>query len=649
MELIIRNKQITAPIAEILNEVKRQLTNGKLREIKKEKHNNILISCPRHKEGLENHASCQVYSSYDSNELLPGTTHCLRAGTKVPTKAGIKNIEDLVDKPTYIINGNGEWESTVFKQYGTAPLVKISLCRENINNVIYCTADHEWFIGRERTKKLTSQLCIGEYLSSQYHYAESFNIIPEAVRHGIIYADGSRNICWKRHVIKGTNRRITDYNIVPSKCCYRVLFSEKTTKTNLVKFFNTDDWTIRYHVKKDKEYYTKIESKRLDIKKNLKEIPDFTDRDYIFSFLAGYFACDGSIMGKSFSSTKYIDMLKLRDLFVSCGVSIRNLTTSVRESGKTYLKDRESILYTMKIILETLPDNFFINDKPNLVNKKYIRGRWRIADIEYTDNIEPVYCCSTSTNSFVIDENILTHNCFVCDYKATLPKLIADLFDEEYEFGEDWLLANFGEVWDSFQYLPEIKLNNKNHQQYLDESILDRFNQYNPYIEKRGIDIDIARKFKVGYDAETDCITFPVWDEHDKLKMITKRSTKGKMFYIDADIDKPVYLLNEIIKQNITTVYVTESQIDALNLWSWGYPAIALIGLGSKNQYEILNKSGIRSYILCLDNDIWGEKGRDRFRQNIRKDIFISDFRITNNKKDINDLTKEEFESMLLI
>jgi len=240
-----------------------------------------------------------------------------------------------------------------------------------------------------------------------------------------------------------------------------------------------------------------------------------------------------------------------------------------------------------------------------------------------------------------------TAHCFTCGYKAALPKLIADLFDEEYEFGENWLADNFGGLRNSFRYLPEIELNSTKEQPCLDESILDKFNQYTPYIEKRGIDINIARKFKIGYDSENDCITFPVWDEHDKLRMITKRSIKGKMFFIDKEVDKPVYLLNEIIKQGITTVYVTESQIDALNLWSWGYPAIALIGTGSDIQYNILNKSGIRSYILCLDNDVWGEKGRDRFRQNIRKDAFISDFRIKNGKKDINDLTKAEFESML--
>ena len=92
-------------------------------------------------------------------------------------------------------------------------------------------------------------------------------------------------------------------------------------------------------------------------------------------------------------------------------------------------------------------------------------------------------------------------------------------------------------------------------------------------------------------------------------------------------------------------MYVCESQINALTLWSWGYPAIALFGTGSSHQYDILNKSGIRNYILCFDGDAAGLKGKDRFLQNIRKDVLVSYVPIPMGK-DVNDLTKEQFESL---
>ena len=130
--------------------------------------------------------------------------------------------------------------------------------------------------------------------------------------------------------------------------------------------------------------------------------------------------------------------------------------------------------------------------------------------------------------------------------------------------------------------------------------------------------------------------------------MVTERSVNNKYFYITEDVIKPVYLLNFIKKENITTVYVVESQINALTLWSWGYPAIALIGTGSPHQYEVLKKSGIRNYILCFDGDEAGDKGTNRFKKNMSSDVFISTKLITRGK-DVNKLTKEEFDNLPLI
>ena len=132
------------------------------------------------------------------------------------------------------------------------------------------------------------------------------------------------------------------------------------------------------------------------------------------------------------------------------------------------------------------------------------------------------------------------------------------------------------------------------------------------------------------------------------LDKIATRSKMNDWFYIDENSDKPVYLLNTINQYNYKEVYVCESQINALTLWSWGYPAVALFGTGSQYQYDILNRCGIRHYILCFDGDEAGDKGIYRFRKNIRKDVFVSQKVIPNNK-DVNDLTKEQFDNLPII
>ena len=116
---------------------------------------------------------------------------------------------------------------------------------------------------------------------------------------------------------------------------------------------------------------------------------------------------------------------------------------------------------------------------------------------------------------------------------------------------------------------------------------------------------------------------------------------------IEKDIEKPIYLLNEIIKNNIQEVCVCESQINALTCWEYGVPAIATFGCNiTSKQFEILNKSGIFVYNLLFDGDDAGDKGIARFIKNIRKDVIVNVVPMPRGK-DVNDLEKEEFLDLL--
>ena len=67
-----------------------------------------------------------------------------------------------------------------------------------------------------------------------------------------------------------------------------------------------------------------------------------------------------------------------------------------------------------------------------------------------------------------------------------------------------------------------------------------------------------------------------------------------------------------------------------------------MFGTGSKYQYDILKRSGIRNYILCFDGDDAGRKGIKRFIDNMPNDVIISIKQIPEGK-DVNDLDKETF------
>lgn len=251
-----------------------------------------------------------------------------------------------------------------------------------------------------------------------------------------------------------------------------------------------------------------------------------------------------------------------------------------------------------------------------------------------------------------IDKNgsipVGTYHCFTCGANGSLPKLINECFDESGEFGANWLLDNFTDAFIDNISIDQPISDIKEKSEFLDPSILDEYKYFHPYMFKRKLSEDIIRKFSVGYDAKTDSIVFPVWDEKDNLLFLTRRSVKSKFFQIDKNSDKPVYLLNFIKKENIQEVMVCESQINTLYCWTMGYPAIGLFGTGDDYQYNILRKSNINHYILCLDGDFAGNIGTSKLIKNLPQDCIIDVKKIPRGK-DVNDLSKEEFDNLPLL
>lgn len=239
-------------------------------------------------------------------------------------------------------------------------------------------------------------------------------------------------------------------------------------------------------------------------------------------------------------------------------------------------------------------------------------------------------------------------HCFTCGYVASFPKFVGECFDRGELFGEHWLLSNYASDYVKNDLnLDKIDLK-KNSVKYIDDSVLDTFESYHPYMTQRKISQEIIEKFEVKYDPETQSLVFPVRDKYGRLKFLTRRSVNSKMFHIDKNADKSdVYGLYEIIKEGIKEVVVTESQINCLTSWSYGYPAIALLGAGTtKEQMDVLNNTSVIHWILCYDGDDAGDKGSSKFIKLARPGVFIDKINLDRGK-DLNDLSKEEFEISL--
>lgn len=275
-------------------------------------------------------------------------------------------------------------------------------------------------------------------------------------------------------------------------------------------------------------------------------------------------------------------------------------------------------------------------------------------------------------------------HCFACNEVHELYEVISHCFgydDVLGKFGWNWLLKNFATVQVEERKDVELDMcrtnsrvglcsrnddsrNNSVH--YVSEEELDSYRYYHPYMEQRKLTDDIIYLFDIGYDEKTNSLTFPVRDVKGNCLFIARRSVQTKWFNIPQGVEKPLYGLYELWQQaKVASQYedgkkiqdyysrmyfpkeviICEGMIDALTAWVYGKPAVAMFGLGTDLQFEQLRKLPCRKIILATDNDKAGMDARERIRCRI-KDKLITEYIIPKGKKDLNDLTKEEFDNL---
>ena len=254
-----------------------------------------------------------------------------------------------------------------------------------------------------------------------------------------------------------------------------------------------------------------------------------------------------------------------------------------------------------------------------------------------------------------------TVHCYTCGYTADLPQFVADVLGLENSVaGYKWLVGRYNY---SVSEREPLELNLYRGQStkasYMDEEEVERF--YNDllhsreaceYIHGRCLANWVIDAYKLGYDKADKTVLFPVRDMEGRVVFYKGRSIAGKRFYNAKEIDKSslvfgLYeLCNGSFSQGVPTpesvIWITESEIDALSLISYGELAVAIMGSHiSEEQCRELERSPFMRFVLATDNDEAGRKGASQ----IKRLLIPKGFRFTNLRwdtglKDINDLIK---------
>lgn len=349
---------------------------------------NLKGLCPFHDEKS---------GSFNVN-LERGIYHCLAGETGVLTKDGVVPIRTLAGTKATILDGKKKWVEAPFYSFGTQRLMAISLSRNGRKKVIYATPEHRWFVrpngGRDRgrTEVTTAELKVGARLAHVFPHpvlvaATTGVPSPFGIARGFTYGDGTRD--HKGSVARFYGHKDQDM---------RRWFEHCRTWTN-------EDETITSAYGLPAYFKDKLPS--------LDEEPS-----YLFGWLAGYFAADGCVADDgdaTLHSAKRSNLEYVQNLCIRLGVGTFDIGTVNRKGITGEFSD----MFSLRLMTKTLPENFFLiseHRKRFIDNPKaYERRGWVVESVTKTDREEEVFCAVVdTTNSFVIEGNILTGNCFGC-------------------------------------------------------------------------------------------------------------------------------------------------------------------------------------------------------------------------------------------
>lgn len=550
------------------------------------------VGCCPNPDHDDHNPSC----SYDPKHY---TFHCFAGDTKVITKEGVRKIIDIANQPVEIINGNGEWERASFTNFGRQKLMKLTVTRNGIDKVIYATPEHEWIVRRRKSKVQTKNLKRGDRLAKQWirpNKAIQPNI--DGMIHGFIYGDG-------HHSGRLSSGEFVYDGIICTKekrdfCSSIFLESEirNLSPCHNQKYFG------RFHYKSSKD---------------LKKVPNLTEApEYLMGFLAGYFAADGNCTHQSVSiaSANKQDLEQIQTIATLLGIPSHDIrvTNRTQKSNMGCVRaDRDYPLFWLVFAKSEIPQSFFGDGSKSIDTKQNYLSRlgYTVKSVEYSARIEDVYCCVTSTHSFVLDGFILTGNCFSCGYTVDL---VSAYMMSGYSF-IDACRKLFDEAGVSYDFSEIDRKSKKRDYRYPKPKYAENKNRIEGYWAGRGISKNTLDYLDVQEDPEGNTL-FQYYDLSDTLVTVKIRNSsavdkKHRFRHLsDADHMDILFNMNRINPEH--PLIITCGEGDAMTAVECGFYNTVSIN-GGENNFNWIAEcwdwlQQFAEIILVPDNDETGKK-----------------------------------------
>ena len=315
-------------------------------------------------------------------------SNCFIGDTEILTDQGIKKLKDIAGE-TVNVFARGSWRNAEIVSFGVQPICNLTVKRCKAKKTFAVTPDHIWFVRNSSGKfkeVATKDLKCGDKLPTDLMKCyRKYKPSPFGVAHGFFTGDGDH---------AGESRRVNFCG----------------DKSEMIQYFMPDTVGCSDDV-----------ITICDIPKHMWEYPSLDETpSYLYGWLAGYFAADGSIDERgcmTIASTKYEDLRFVKD--VLCVLGIPSCDIRYQDRANEFTGNKIERIYILSLMRKYFNESFFVRSKHRerfvAANEHEDRNNdWTVECVSEVIGEEQVFCAvEPETNSFCLDGNILTHNCYV--------------------------------------------------------------------------------------------------------------------------------------------------------------------------------------------------------------------------------------------
>lgn len=415
-----------------------------------------------------------------------------------------------------------------------------------------------------------------------------------------IKAKGGEKLLVEKERIEEAKEKLGDENaFIMAELLELEKFDEKNLKA-CCPYHNEDTASFIYN-KKDRRFHCFAKETRVITDDGIKQISEIIDKS------CQVFNGNGKLETTVFRNCGKQKLLKL-----SLIKNARKKEMYVTPEHEWIIKGKEEKVQTKDLVAGQVLASI-MTVWSDIVDHEAVE--FIVDSIEETDREEDVYCCETSTHSFVLADFILTGNCFGCNATVDIIDVLVEsgktfLEAVQYLFDKAGITYSFGEK--------DVKT--KRDYRYPHEEPIGEKKKVIEYWGKRGISKEVLDYLDVREDAHGNGV-FNFYDTNDVLTMVKYRPARTvekhsgePKTWCQKDADTAHLLFNMNRVNTSKPLLICEGETDCASAIESSYLNTVSVPLGAGNTHWIeenwdwLNE--FEEIIIWSDNDESGIKMR---------------------------------------